>query len=105
MSEHHYRPRNKGKALDFYSFANQTQQLLFRQTSTLFRKKQTQTANNESKRKLQLNHDHWQSEQKLISHKLSDTQARMQQQKFSEYDWRSVSQNLRTSSHCILDPL
>ena len=47
------------------------------------KKRFNQTASNESKRKLQLHHEHWMSEQKLVSHKLADTQARIQQHKFS----------------------
>jgi len=88
----------KGNALDFQNYANQTQQMLFRQTSSLLKTRQTKTANNDSRRKLQQHHDHWVSEQKLVSHKLADAQARQQQQKLSEYDWNSVKVCLKKHS-------
>jgi hypothetical protein len=73
----------KGHAFDFHNFANQTQQLLFKQTSSLLKNRQAQISTSESKRKLQLHHEHWLSEQRLISHKLADIQARTAQQKYS----------------------
>ena len=54
-----YRPVLKGKALDFQSYANQTQKMLSRETSSLLKKRQSRTANNDSRRKLQQHHDHW----------------------------------------------
>ena len=38
-------------------------------------------------------------------HKLADTQARIQQQKYSEYDWKGVGGSLKKYSYSILNPL
>jgi hypothetical protein len=35
-----------------------------------------------------LHHNNWMNEQKLVKHKLADAQSRMEQAKFSEYNWK-----------------
>ena len=93
-------PKLKRNAIDFHAFANQTQKL-FRKSSTPYSKPLAE-GHSESKRKLLLHHESWQSEQKLISHKLEELQVRRQQEKFSEYDWRGVGEGLRKCSREIL---
>lgn len=99
---HSFSLPRKGNSLDFYAYANQTQHLLHRQTQTLKRLHQLDTGSSESKRKVKLHHDHWLSEQKLISHKVADTQARILQTKYSDYDWRGVGIYLKKSADSIL---
>ena len=45
------------------------------------------------------------NEQKLVNHKLEETQIRMQQHKYSEYDWKNTKSSLKNISLGILNPL
>ena len=42
------------------------------------------------------------SEQKLLRHKIADSLSRLEQAKYSEYDWRAVSSNLKQRSRDVL---
>lgn len=92
----------RGQGVDFSAFANQTQTLLKRQSASLQRMNAGGVGSSESQRKLQLHHEQWLSEQRLLSHKLAETRARVEQAKYSEYDWRGVGVALRERGGAIL---
>jgi hypothetical protein len=96
-----YSLMRKGKRLDFRSFASQTQTLLKHSSWALIKPNKGQLPA-ESQRKLQLHHEQWVSEQRLLSHKVADSQARLQQNKYSEYDCRGTSLYLRHQAGDIL---
>lgn len=80
--------KRRGIGINFQDFASQTQTLIHKEVNSIFRVKSQAAEVNESKRKQILHHNNWMNEQKLIKHKLSDTHSRLEQLKFSEYDWR-----------------
>jgi hypothetical protein len=84
----------RGKGVDFHLFATQTQQLV-RTGLMRTRGGSGELTKTDGLRKLQMSHEQWVSEQRLVRHKLADAQSRLEQSKFSEYDWRTQSQTLK----------
>lgn len=87
--------------MDFHLFASQTQQLV-RKGLMRTRGGSGELAKTDGLRKLQMSHEQWVSEQRLVRHKLADAQSRLEQSKFSEYDWRRQSQSLKREGVEIL---
>jgi hypothetical protein len=95
--------KKRGSGINFQEFASQTQTLIHKELNGMFRVKSQNVDNNESRRKQLLHHNNWMNEQKLIKHKLSDTHSRLEQIKFSEYDWKRESECLKQQKCEILN--
>lgn len=78
--------RRRGQGIDFQEFAHHTQSSIQREVGAVVRG-QTQ-AGGDSRRKQQLHHENWANEQRLVRHRLADAQLRLEQAKYSEYDWQ-----------------